>query len=758
MAFLCLLQELQEESDLIQTLVADLRCVGQSLSGHPSGEQELAARGKLQQLESELAAVLLELESVRDASRQPQENSAAHTPAAEEVASALSNEPTKPDKRRGSAAPGETGENGDSDPGDSESGVSSMDSFDGVLRRNVQGFDVDTVDPDRVAQTKRAGHTNASDPAGRTHEGGLSISPHEYNDILKSRGSKDHDASCPVPTSNPDSFSDQSGQSAVGSSVPVLRLTNERGLSLDVDYAEDSVDDSDDTAKEPCEDSDVGLSRAPSYAAAAGGGADDAITVDGETKSGTEMESEENEGGEEPDPDSTLESVGSSPQSEDVTQGTARENQEILSGKEPSSSGTRRKEWTETAPQSERVSESVTPSSYHGPEEPLILSEVDRLSALPVEGMDKEEFERLFEALSSNEEDEGDLTSEASSPQDVKMEDIRVVLDDESFDPRARGAANENAPRTSPLFDVSTDHGDSPLHRQTDTAGIRRAADHVNFPWNRRTLSGELDDEISDPAVLDFPGFSSRLRQLEEEELVMHSDMSMDEFVRAVENLLDRLRVIEDMLQEGAVAQESVRDELARHMVSSNEVDVQHTDGRTGRQTTQTDGQTGRQHGRTDRQADRQHIRTDRPTGRQHGRTDGQTDNRDGRTDRSTGRQTTQTDGKTDRQTNNADGRTDRQTDNTDRQRQTDRQTDNADGQTNRKTDKTDGRTDRQTDRQTTQADRQADRKIKSFALLFVSRGNAFFAGCYDMNSDTDLFALSRRCVFRCPSNRSAWI
>ena len=58
---------------------------------------------------------------------------------------------------------------------------------------------------------------------------------------------------------------------------------------------------------------------------------------------------------------------------------------------------------------------------------------------------------------------------------------------------------------------------------------------------------------------------------LEEDEESLSENLSVDEFVEELGKLLEKLRVIEEMMKSGIAVEENVEDELSKHVVCYNE-------------------------------------------------------------------------------------------------------------------------------------------------------------------------------------------
>ncbi|KAL9958264.1 hypothetical protein ACROYT_G035259 [Oculina patagonica] len=228
-------QDLHSELEFIQSLARNIHEQGQTLLPEIPDVEKDAIKEKLERLQQDIAT----LEETPLASH----HANGETPG-REGASGFVEEPMAVAERK--PAGHDEVENGDSDLGDSESGVSSMESFEGILRKeNGHGSSENDVQENGVSD-ERFGNDESDDNAHV--DGGLSVSPDEYQRIrMNHSADTDQDTSSSRDLEDGSRATSRETDDKSGDvSVPLLIVTDEDGTPAEVEFAENGTDDSQD--------------------------------------------------------------------------------------------------------------------------------------------------------------------------------------------------------------------------------------------------------------------------------------------------------------------------------------------------------------------------------------------------------------------------------------------------------------------------------------------------------------------------------
>ena len=620
-------QELDDESDFIQSLVDDLQRTRIShLSDNHSSEQERIME-KLKNLESEFTALMKEKDSLTkhvDSVNDGYVHQAISVASQVEVASSLNEVPEhlkNLEQNQEIGVNSEAGENGDSDPGDSESGVSSMESFDGFLRRSALGFHEDGVDLDRVQEE----HLNSSivdEPATAvTREGGMSISPDEYNRLRRNQIPGLNEPSFTADPSSPSR--NENVDTALEKNVPIVMVTDEHGVRSEVQYAEGPFDygieglsgveghDSEDAAGELMfDDSDLYFDG-PVKNTMVAGVKQRSVSCDSK-ENNAKLDRQSDSFSEDSDTDDNIEHF----QDSDATlcesersleqPGDSIANVFPVTDEKESNSSDERVSFNDTPRESSETAQE--PGFVIDDASPTFSDRIESGSAGSVtlltdkDGLAEDEKLERSSKHSDGDKNKSEVNAEHEGAklqrsfkvptekeklvhwdgrpnltvEDVKVQDAHFELDEitgpttslecdsgiKKFDDFHEGKLEMTSQSEEKVHFEETPHS-----QIAAIVSHRRKTDQFRLPASRNTLD-QLDYEPFVPGTLDLSDLHSRLRELDEDEVLLHRDMSVDEFMVEVERLLEKLSVIEDMLREGTVAEENVKDELAKHVVS----------------------------------------------------------------------------------------------------------------------------------------------------------------------------------------------
>lgn len=200
-----------------------------------------------------------------------------------------------------------------------------------------------------------------------------------------------------------------------------------------------------------------------------------------------------------------------------------------------------------------------------------------------------------FESQLTNERGEGALQtgqdlSGSVTPgvyqQEHPLEDVHVVRSpDIPTRPYVDGVPDDNQDEateqisSTPRIFPGISNGDID---ETGTSEAQEILDEI--AWRRRRVRPRnsspqepISSYVRDSTAYQSPYFGSafsRLRELDEYEVPLEEGMSLDVFVVEIEKLLEKLRVIEDMMRACQCIDDNVKDELARHVVSKTELTI----------------------------------------------------------------------------------------------------------------------------------------------------------------------------------------
>ena len=246
--FYFLSQELRSELEFIQSLSKDLHQRCQALPLEVPDIERREIKGKLERLQREISDLD---EKVACVSR----HNAVITPE-REGASAFVDHLAEVVESKPPAH--EPGENGDSDLGDSESGVSSMESFEGILRKENDHMPGENGIKENGVSEEHSANDDTNEDVLLNE--GVSVSPDEYQRIRSNHSAEletNGDATLnPSGLENGEYSRNIKDESRVGSretsdksrgaSVPLVMVTNEDGSPVEVAFAENFLQNSSD--------------------------------------------------------------------------------------------------------------------------------------------------------------------------------------------------------------------------------------------------------------------------------------------------------------------------------------------------------------------------------------------------------------------------------------------------------------------------------------------------------------------------------
>lgn len=188
-----------------------------------------------------------------------------------------------------------------------------------------------------------------------------------------------------------------------------------------------------------------------------------------------------------------------------------------------------------------------------------LKSEFDTTNGLNPTQLDVTGIERTTSAASSHVSMEVQLSDDGRSPSyNLPKNDLVGLLNKED---QANGETSEN-----PHSLVNGDHDKDSSNILKELRKLSGPKRTENLPAPQRTI-GLMSHDSSSYQSPYFQEALERLRELNDDEVPLKDGMSLDVFVVEVEKLLEKLRVIEDMMRAGQGVPDSVKDELARHVV-----------------------------------------------------------------------------------------------------------------------------------------------------------------------------------------------
>lgn len=202
-----------------------------------------------------------------------------------------------------------------------------------------------------------------------------------------------------------------------------------------------------------------------------------------------------------------------------------------------------------------------------------------RLSYIPVQleyestnNLEITDIERTASPANSQVSMEVQLSDNDRSPSDDLPENnlFSLLNRDEksngevSSETQTYGESHENA---QPVVNGEYEDDSSKILQDLRLMSSKKRTESPPAP--QRVTSLVIQDSYQSPY---FQEALERLRELNSDEVPLKEGMSLDVFVVEVEKLLEKLRVIEDMMRACQGVPDNVRDELARHVVCTQYV------------------------------------------------------------------------------------------------------------------------------------------------------------------------------------------
>lgn len=494
-------------------------------------------------------------------------------------------------------------ENGDSDLGDSESGVSSMESFEGILRKENEhapgenGVQVNGVSDDHFVndESDENAHLN----------GGLSVSPDEYHRIRlthsadanqETNSSRDLDNDSRATSRTTD---DKSGDV----SVPVLIVTDEDGTRAEVEFAENGEDGSQDNEGFTEQAGEFFFDDFDVYY----GESTPKTAIDPDKTSTREDTSTSENDINVPKSDSVTTKESSSGVSnasdtvDHLTNGDVSEDESNDLVLKDESGSLERSIVTEvTLPSHKSVTDNALPDNFDISADSELGDDVLRHST-PAEVIESTPTEgNTTPDLQGNKSDSVEVLTNGPETQ-VPPQFDEVKTTDSNFDsshgldnvakkspsPTSQtgvkagltsSAPNEEMDKLDRLLNIGEQslennardvEAEKPHDRIASILSERRKAEEAERLRFAESSVRDTDYELFTSRPLDLVDRSSPLKDLDESESLLHENMSLDAFLVEVEKLLDKLRSIEELITTDMEDEDNVKDELAKHVVST---------------------------------------------------------------------------------------------------------------------------------------------------------------------------------------------
>lgn len=526
-----------------------------------------------------------------------------------EGASGFVEEPTKVAERK--PAGHDVVENGDSDLGDSESGVSSMESFEGILRKeNGHSSSENDVQENGVSDER---FENDESDDNEHLDGGLSVSPDEYQRIRMNHSAETNQDATSSRDLDDDSraTSRETDDKSGDVSVPRLTVTDEDGAPAEVEFAENGTDNSQDnegftdqTGEFFFDDFDVyyGDSTPKTVIEQDQGSARDDTIV-------SEKERDV------PKSDSFVVKESSSDDSraadtvDHVPNGDVSDDQSNdLVLKEESQQLKEDVVTDVTLPSYKTVTANALPDDFdisadselgegilrHSTPAEVIASTAKKENTTPdLRDSSSDSMEQLVNGAETQGPprfDEG-RKAESSSYRDYNADasGLSSSLDRTPTKSRAptsqtgveiglvSSPPNEAMEKLDRLLNIGEHSSDNiakdveaerPHDRIASILSVRRKAEEAERLRFAESSVRDTDYELFTSRPLDLIDRSSPLKDLDDSENLLHENMSLDSFLVEVEKLLEKLRSIEELITTDMEDEDNVKDELAKHVVS----------------------------------------------------------------------------------------------------------------------------------------------------------------------------------------------
>ena len=614
LVYLCI-QELSSELEFIQSLSRDLRQRYQTLPLEVPDMERQEIKGKLERLQRQISDVGEELARVsgHDVTVTPRMDGASALVALH--VEVLENKP-----------PGhEVVENGGSDLGDSESGVSSMESFEGIVRRENGHMPGENALKENGLPEEPS--TNGTSNEGVSLNEGIAVSPDEYQRILMNNSAEtsEHVTLNSNGLENGEYSRNNGDESRVASresgnkphdvSVPLLTVTDEDGSALEVQFAENVTENSSDNFDNGSFSGSAGEFFIDDFDVYYGQDPPKIVVEPAEASAGdnTDFPDIKND-----EPDATQES--SHRQDNDksnVPEESVLSDQAIsgISG-DDSRELSKDQELTENA-----ETEIILPSYKAIPDNALHEFDIsadletgdDRPrhstpSELPVSTAKEEDskYGNQAEELNSKPEGFSDSTSPLEEvvtgdiipvvsnntralpqPDEVRKrndkrrryeavnspsssETIEQAGQDDQSSSSVISAPNDEMDKLDRLLRVGEldSEVEKPQDRIASILAERRKAEEAERLRFAETSVRDPDYELFTSRPLDLMDRSSPLKELDESGNLLHEDMSLEDFLVEVEKLVEKLRSIEELITTELDSEDNMKDELAKHVVS----------------------------------------------------------------------------------------------------------------------------------------------------------------------------------------------
>ena len=492
-------------------------------------------------------------------------------------------------------------ENGDSDLADSESGVSSMESFEGILRKENE--DATTENGVQVNGVSDDHFVNDESDEDVHLNGGLSVSPDEYQRIRLS-----HSADTNQDTNSSRDLDDDSRATSRATdvksgdvSVPVLIVTDEDGTRAEVEFAENGVDGSQDnegfteqagefffddfdvyygestpkTVSDPdktstredtiTSENESSVTKSVTIKESSSGDLNAGDTVD-HVPNGDVLEDQSNDLVSKDESESFEKSIVTEvtlPSHKSVTDNALRDDFDISGDSELGDDILRHRTPAEDIT-STSTEENTTPDLKGNKSDPVELLINGPEAQVPPQ-LDKV---KTSDSNSVSSKALDNVAEKSASP--TSQTSVKTGL--------TKSAPNEEMDKLDRLLNIGEHslenntrdvEAEKPHDRIASILSERRKAEEAERLRFAESSVRDTDYELFTSRPLDLVDRSSPLKDLDESESLLHENMSLDAFLVEVEKLLDKLRSIEELITTGMEDEDNVKDELAKHVVST---------------------------------------------------------------------------------------------------------------------------------------------------------------------------------------------
>lgn len=587
--------------EFVQSLSRDLVRQCRVLPSEIPDDEKREMEDKLKRLQHDISVLDSEISSVTQAN-------CLETPQ-EKIASVVVTLPAEVVERKPTSH--EREETGDFDLGDSESGVSSMESFDGILRKENDHFSGESSRKENGALEQA---TEIEDLEEDGHpNGGISITPDEYERIRLDFSEESTNSTLPqvgfVNKGSSDEFDDVSRDSVGKSrdiSLPMLMVTDQDGARAEVVFAENTPENGDDESF-PDQAGEFFIDDFDVYY---GKGSPKIGDETEETSAGDRTVVGENDKlvGESSMNESDIGSKSSAVSEQEQSGSPDDQSSEIVSqfkvGDAQLSDEAITVNWTSQDDtvtvdalqrfdisadlESDDVPRHSTPSELSAPTETDEKASSERSAQAITDVALKDTVESVNLGMKSSSNDTGifllsDMVDNRANKR-RKYEPQSDLSVFESEPTEQRNMSGEASLQAS-LASLETNEEMDKLDRlctvdEKEEPEIKPQDKIASIVAERRkTEEAErlrfAEDSIRDPDYelftsrpLDLRDRSSPLKDLDESGNLLHEDMSLDEFLVEVEKLVEKLHTIEELISADQDLENNVKEELAKHVVS----------------------------------------------------------------------------------------------------------------------------------------------------------------------------------------------